>query len=116
VVRCASVSTLLSPRCWSVRRSGSANGGSALVEVDGHRILLDTGNHPETVLQNAHDLGIDLSNVSEVILTNNHGDHVGGLLTLRREMMKQNPDALSVARVSKASFTVGDCPPVKAIA
>jgi len=28
-------------------------GFSALVEADGHRILLDTGSHPETVLQNA---------------------------------------------------------------
>ena len=38
-------------------------GFSALVEADGHRILLDTGGHPETVLQNARDLNIDLSDV-----------------------------------------------------
>jgi 7,8-dihydropterin-6-yl-methyl-4-(beta-D-ribofuranosyl)aminobenzene 5'-phosphate synthase len=79
-------------------------GFSALVEADGRRILLDTGNHPETVLQNARDLKIDLSDVREVILTHNHGDHVGGLLTLRREMMKKNPDALSIAHVSKGIF------------
>jgi 7,8-dihydropterin-6-yl-methyl-4-(beta-D-ribofuranosyl)aminobenzene 5'-phosphate synthase len=77
---------------------------SALVEADGHRVLLDTGNHPETVLQNARDLGIDLSNVRGVILTHNYGDHVGGLLTLPCEMMKQKPDALSVTRVSKGIF------------
>jgi 7,8-dihydropterin-6-yl-methyl-4-(beta-D-ribofuranosyl)aminobenzene 5'-phosphate synthase len=79
-------------------------GFSALVEADGHRILLDTGNHPETVLQNARDLKMDLSDVREVILTHNHGDHVGGLLTLRRELMKQNPDALSIVHVSKGIF------------
>jgi 7,8-dihydropterin-6-yl-methyl-4-(beta-D-ribofuranosyl)aminobenzene 5'-phosphate synthase len=79
-------------------------GFSALVEADGHRILLDTGNHPETVLQNARDLKIDLSDVREVILTHNHGDHVGGLLTLRREMMKQNPDALAIVHVGKGIF------------
>jgi 7,8-dihydropterin-6-yl-methyl-4-(beta-D-ribofuranosyl)aminobenzene 5'-phosphate synthase len=79
-------------------------GFSALVEADGHRVLLDTGNHPETVLQNARDLKIDLSGVREVILTHNHGDHVGGLLTLRREMMKQNPDALSIVHVGKGIF------------
>ncbi len=79
-------------------------GFSALVEADGHRILVDTGNRPETVLQNAHDLKIDLSDVREVILTHNHGDHVGGLLTLRREMMKQNPDALSIVHVGKGIF------------
>src|SRR6202167_6841931 len=79
-------------------------GFSALIEADGHRVLLDTGAHPETVLQNARDLKIDLSDVREVILTHNHGDHVGGLLTLRREMMKQNPEALSIVHVSKGIF------------
>jgi 7,8-dihydropterin-6-yl-methyl-4-(beta-D-ribofuranosyl)aminobenzene 5'-phosphate synthase len=79
-------------------------GFSALVEADGHRILVDTGAHPETVLQNARDLNVDLSSVQEVILTHNHDDHVGGLLTLRREMMKKNPAALSVVYVAKGIF------------
>jgi 7,8-dihydropterin-6-yl-methyl-4-(beta-D-ribofuranosyl)aminobenzene 5'-phosphate synthase len=79
-------------------------GFSALVEADGHRILVDTGAHPETVLSNAQDLKIDLSDIREVILTHNHDDHVGGLLTLRRELMKKNPAALSVAYVAKGIF------------
>jgi 7,8-dihydropterin-6-yl-methyl-4-(beta-D-ribofuranosyl)aminobenzene 5'-phosphate synthase len=79
-------------------------GFSALVEADGHRVLVDTGNRPETVFQNAKDLGIDLSNVTDVVLTHNHDDHVGGLLTLRREMMKKNPAALSRAYVAKGIF------------
>ena len=68
-------------------------GFSALIEADGHRVLLDTGAHPDNVLQNARDLKIDLSDVREVILTHNHWDHVGGLMTLRKEMMKSNPSA-----------------------
>jgi 7,8-dihydropterin-6-yl-methyl-4-(beta-D-ribofuranosyl)aminobenzene 5'-phosphate synthase len=79
-------------------------GFSALVEADGHRILLDTGSHPDTVLQNTRDLNIDLSDVKEVILTHNHWDHVHGLMTLRREMMKKNPQALSVLHVSQGIF------------
>src|SRR6201984_2896322 len=75
-------------------------GFSALVEADGHRILIDTGAHPDTVLENAPDLKVDLSDVQEVILTHNHDDHVNGLLTLRREMMRKNPTALSVAHVA----------------
>jgi 7,8-dihydropterin-6-yl-methyl-4-(beta-D-ribofuranosyl)aminobenzene 5'-phosphate synthase len=79
-------------------------GFSALVEADGNRILLDTGYHPDTVQQNARDLKLDLSNVKEVVLTHNHKDHVGGLLTLRKELMKQNPSALSVVHVSTGIF------------
>ena len=79
-------------------------GFSALVEADGHRILVDTGAHPETVLQNAHDLNVDLSDVQEVVLTHNHDDHVTGLLTLRLAMMKKNPAALSVVHVARGIF------------
>jgi 7,8-dihydropterin-6-yl-methyl-4-(beta-D-ribofuranosyl)aminobenzene 5'-phosphate synthase len=79
-------------------------GFSALVEGDGHRVLLDTGAHPDTVLQNARDLKIDLSDIKEVILTHNHWDHVSGLMTLRKEMMKRNPAALSVVHVSRGIF------------
>jgi len=76
-------------------------GFAALVEADGHRLLVDTGGRPDTVLTNLHDLGIDISDVKEVVLTHNHGDHTRGLLTLRQELMKKNPEALSVAHVGK---------------
>jgi 7,8-dihydropterin-6-yl-methyl-4-(beta-D-ribofuranosyl)aminobenzene 5'-phosphate synthase len=76
-------------------------GFAALVEADGYRVLVDTGARPETVLQNARELKIDLSNVTDVVLTHNHDDHVGGLLTLRREYMKANPAALSRVYVAR---------------
>src|SRR5687768_18581751 len=64
-------------------------GFAALVEADGRRILFDTGLRPETVLQNARELGIDLSSVTDVVLSHHHGDHTGGLLTLRRERSEE---------------------------
>ena len=79
-------------------------GFAALVEADGHRLLVDTGARPDTVLTNLRELHLDLSDVREVVLTHNHSDHVGGLLTLRREFMKKNPDALSVVHVGKGIF------------
>ena len=79
-------------------------GFSALVEADGHRILVDTGAHPDTVLQNARDLHIDLSDVKEAILTHNHWDHVRGLMPLRRQMIMTNPAALSVVHVGRGIF------------
>ena len=79
-------------------------GYSALIEVDGRKILFDTGNRPETVLQNANDLGIDLSDVEDVILSHNHGDHTGGLETLTKALRKKNPKALSLVHVGKGIF------------
>lgn len=79
-------------------------GFAALVEADGHRILVDTGARPETVLTNVRELNIDLSNVRDVILTHNHDDHTGGLMTLRRALMQENPAALSAVYVAKGIF------------
>ena len=61
-------------------------GFAALVEVDGRRILFDTGAHPGTVLTNARALGLELSDVTDVVLSHFHDDHTGGLLALRREL------------------------------
>jgi 7,8-dihydropterin-6-yl-methyl-4-(beta-D-ribofuranosyl)aminobenzene 5'-phosphate synthase len=79
-------------------------GFAALVDVDGHRMLVDTGAHPDAVIRNARDLHVDLSDVQEVILTHYHWEHVSGLLTLRRELMKDNPKALSIVHVSDDIF------------
>src|SRR2546430_381988 len=70
-------------------------GFSALVEADGHKILFDTGARPRTVLENAKELKIDLSDVQDVVLSHFHDDHTTGLMTLRREFAKANPAALS---------------------
>ena len=79
-------------------------GYSALVEADGRKILFDTGGRPEIVLQNARELGIDLSDVEEVVLSHNHWDHVGGLVELRRELQKTNPRAMSRVHVAEGIF------------
>ena len=64
-------------------------GFSAVVEADGHRILFDTGARPDTVLNNAKELGVDLANITEVVLSHNHSDHTGGLMTLRRACLAE---------------------------
>src|SRR5450432_2120294 len=83
-------------------------GFSALVVVDGHRILFDTGARPETVLNNVRELKGDLTNVTDVILTHNHGDHTGGLITLRRAVRDKNPAALAVTHVGEGIFLKRD--------
>lgn len=89
---------------------GNSNAGigewgfAAIVEVDGQRILFDTGARSDTVLKNVKELNVDLSNVKDVILSHNHSDHTNGLLTLRREFAKANPAALSRAHVARGIF------------
>jgi 7,8-dihydropterin-6-yl-methyl-4-(beta-D-ribofuranosyl)aminobenzene 5'-phosphate synthase len=79
-------------------------GFAALVEVNGYRLLFDTGAREETVLRNAEELKVDLASVTDVVLSHNHGDHTGGLLTLRRALGSRNPGALSRAHVATGIF------------
>ena len=92
-------------------------GFSALVEADGKRILVDTGAQPDTVLRNLNALHIDLSDVTDLVLTHNHGDHTGGVVTLRQAMMKKNSMALSRIYAAKGillSRTIMSAVPVAA--
>ena len=73
-------------------------GFSALVQVDGQCVLFDTGLYPETVLRNAETLDVDLSCVTDVVLSHFHRDHTGGILTLLREF--RPPDGFFLLRKS----------------
>lgn len=80
-------------------------GFAALVEADGHRILFDTGAHPDVVLKNCQSLEIDLATVPELILSHSHSDHVGGLMTLRNSVVaNQHSSALARAHVAEGIF------------
>jgi 7,8-dihydropterin-6-yl-methyl-4-(beta-D-ribofuranosyl)aminobenzene 5'-phosphate synthase len=69
-------------------------GFAALVEVDGRRLLFDTGANDDTVQRNLKVMGLDLSDVEIVILSHNHDDHTTGLLPLRRQFAAKSPKAL----------------------
>jgi 7,8-dihydropterin-6-yl-methyl-4-(beta-D-ribofuranosyl)aminobenzene 5'-phosphate synthase len=67
-------------------------GLSILVEVDGMRILVDTGLSFSAV-HNAQLMGIDLSTIDKIILSHGHVDHTGGL----REVLKRSSSVEIVA-------------------
>lgn len=79
-------------------------GFSALVEVDGKKILFDTGARPNTVLANAKELHVDLSDVQDVVLSHFHDDHTSGLMTLRSRFGRSDPKAFSRVHVAKGFF------------
>lgn len=70
-------------------------GFAALVEVDGRRILFDTGANDDTVQRNLKALKLDLSDVDLVVLSHHHADHTTGILPLRRQFMAARPAALA---------------------
>lgn len=95
----------------TVLSSNLANGAtvgewglSAFVEVDGRCVLFDAGRHPDTVLRNAEALGVDLSCVTDVVLSHFHFDHNTGLLPLLRDLRETNPDAIQRVHVAEGFF------------
>lgn len=54
-------------------------GFSALVEVNGKRILFDTGNNAEIFAYNVKSKGVDLTKLDFVVMSHRHTDHTSGL-------------------------------------
>jgi 7,8-dihydropterin-6-yl-methyl-4-(beta-D-ribofuranosyl)aminobenzene 5'-phosphate synthase len=98
------ITVLVTNLAGDPHEGGGEWGYSALVEVDGHKIVYDTGASPNVALTNAKLLKVNLSDVDEVILSHNHWDHVGGLMSLRNELKTGNPKALSRAHVGARIF------------
>ena len=53
-------------------------GYAALVEINGKRILFDTGNDPAIFAKNVKAKGVDLTKLDFVVLSHRHTDHVSG--------------------------------------
>ena len=75
-------------------------GFSAMIEVDGERILFDAGSRENTVVQNSKELNINLDNIDNIYLSHNHKDHTGGLITLKKEY----PNSFKNAHVGEGIF------------
>jgi 7,8-dihydropterin-6-yl-methyl-4-(beta-D-ribofuranosyl)aminobenzene 5'-phosphate synthase len=54
-------------------------GYAALVEIDGKRILFDTGDDAAVLAKNVKAKGVDLTRLDFVVLSHRHSDHVSGL-------------------------------------
>jgi 7,8-dihydropterin-6-yl-methyl-4-(beta-D-ribofuranosyl)aminobenzene 5'-phosphate synthase len=80
-------------------------GLSILIEVDGLKILVDTGLSFSAVY-NAHLMGVDLSTINKIVLSHGHVDHTGGL----REILRRSGpmDILAHPEVWSAQYARRD--------
>jgi 7,8-dihydropterin-6-yl-methyl-4-(beta-D-ribofuranosyl)aminobenzene 5'-phosphate synthase len=63
-------------------------GFSALIEMNGKRILFDAGDNPDILAQNVKAAGVDLTRLDFVVMSHRHSDHIGGFTYL----LKVNPN------------------------
>ncbi len=81
-------------------------GFAALIELDGYTILFDTGGSGAMLLGNLQALGFDPLEIDAVVLSHEHGDHVGGLPLLLAQGVEPSiylPQSFSLSTKSIAS-------------
>ena len=61
------------------------HGQGFIIDVDGKRILFDTGLRGRYLLHNMKVLGIEPDSIDMVVLSHGHRDHTGGLVSLLEE-------------------------------
>lgn len=80
------------------------HGLSFLIEIDGEKILFDTG-HTDVFLNNAKKLGINVKKeVQKVVLSHGHWDHAGGLQFLEDKVLIAHPSAF-IKRFRKSNHS-----------
>ena len=76
-------------------RFKAEHGLSYLIEIDGQKILFDTG-HSGVFLDNATQIGINIQEeVKTVVLSHGHWDHGNGLKFLTEKRLLAHPDVFS---------------------
>lgn len=85
--------TTLVENCVYGRKLQAEHGLSLYIEIQGNRILFDTG-ASDLFIRNARLLRIDLQKVDYLILSHGHSDHTGGL----RYFLELNTQATVVCK------------------
>lgn len=98
------------------------HGVSFLVEVEfedtKRRILFDTGSYAEPILFNMEIWGIDPKTIDMIVLSHNHFDHTGGLLSIMKEINKEtpifaHPNIFKVSFATDPEFMYAGIPPLR---
>jgi len=60
-------------------------GFSCLIEADEQQILFDAGTKPDILMKNIGITKTDISEIDQIFISHNHGDHTGGLWAILGE-------------------------------
>lgn len=72
-----------------VLASGSSGNASLVEDVDtGQLILIDAGITKREFLNRAFSLSVDPKNITDILITHEHSDHIKGIGVIMRELMK----------------------------
>ena len=74
------------------------HGLSFFIEEEKHKLLFDCGS-TDAFIKNAHKMQIDLEQVTDIILSHSHADHIGGFLRL--ESLYKNFKEIGISFNSK---------------
>ncbi len=83
------------------------HGLSYLIEINGEKILFDTG-HSDVFIRNAAKMGISIHDeVEKVVLSHGHWDHGNGLIHLNDKTLITHPSSFIKRFRKKDHSTVG---------
>lgn len=66
---------------FTVLGSGST-GNAVLISSGGTNVLVDAGMSAREIVKRLHDVGVEPKNLDGILVTHEHGDHIGGLRVL----------------------------------
>lgn len=69
-------------------------GASYYIEIDGEKILLDTG-YSGVMVENAEKMGVDLSKINKIVISHGHDDHTKGLMKIVEKFKTLNIELIS---------------------
>ncbi len=88
-----------------------AKGFSLLVDVDGKRVLFDTGLRGRYLIHNLERLKIPLETIDCVVISHNHKRHIGGLSVLLAERGAPMPVYAPPGLAAKKTSLIGEAIP-----
>ncbi|MFX0184556.1 MAG: MBL fold metallo-hydrolase, partial [Candidatus Hodarchaeota archaeon] len=65
--------------------ASSSKGNATFVRIDNNRFLIDAGISTRRIEKSLKGIGEDITELTDVIITHEHNDHINGIKTLTKK-------------------------------